>query len=91
VNGTLAHSRTGAVPDVRYVNPAILGPVQNCPAFVVVNHFIIRVYQNPVLVQDCIVPTDLMFVKVALSVKVAVVKALAFTWVIYPSAPCVLS
>lgn len=91
MNGMLVHNQTGVVPDVRYVSPAILDLVQNCLAFVVASRFIIRVYQNLVLVRDCIVPIDPMFVRAVLNVRVAVAKALMFTWAICPCALCALS
>lgn len=91
VNGMLVHNRTGVVPDVQYVNPAILDLVQNYPVFVVVNHFTIHVYRNPVLARDYTVLIDPMFVRAVLSVKAVVVKELMFTWEIYPCALCVLN
>lgn len=91
VNGMLVPNQTGAVLDVQYANPAIKDLVQNCLAFVVVNHFITRVCQNPVLVRDFIALKDLTCVKVVSSVKVVVVKELIFTWATYRYAPCVLS
>lgn len=91
VNGTLVHSQTGVVLGVRYVSPAILDPVRNYPAFVVVSRFTIHVCRNPVLAPDCIVPIDLMFVRAVLNVKAAVARASTFMLVIYLSALCALS
>lgn len=91
VNGTLVHSQTGVVPGVRYVNPAILDPVRNYPAFVVVSRFTIHVCQSPALALDCTVPIDLMFVRAVLNVKVAVARVSTFTLVIYLSALCALN
>lgn len=91
VNGMLVLNQTGAVLDVQYANPAIKDLVQNCLAFVVVNHFTIRVCRNLALARDFTVPRDPMCVRVVSSVKAAVARELTSTWAIYHYAPCVLN